>query len=967
MAGTRKNVCELEEEILKFWEKNKIYEKCRERVRGKKKFYFLDGPPYATGIIHIGTAMNKILKDTFLRFFRMLGYDVHDVPGYDTHGLPIENKVEKELGFKSKRDIERFGIENFIARCREFATRHIDTMSRQFANLGVWMKWDSPYLTLNNEYIEGAWYTFKKAYEKGLLYRGSYPVHVCWRCETVVAYNEIEYKKVEDPSIYVKFRVRENEYLIVWTTTPWTLPANVAVMVKPSAHYARVRVGDEIFIIAKDLVEDVMKKIGREDYEIIEVVKGEELKDTEYEHPFADAIEFQKNIKHKVVTSEQFVTVDEGTGLVHCAPGHGHEDYKVGLENGLPVISPVDMNGRYKEGCGELTGLFVKDADKKVIDMLRSRGLLLHEERIVHDYPFCWRCESPLIIITVPQWFFRVSAIRGKLLEENEKINWSPRWAKQRFRSWLENLGDWPISRQRYWGIPLPIWICDRCGEVEVIGSTQELPRVPKDIHRPYIDEITWRCKRCGSGTMRRVGDVLDVWFDSGVAPWASLNYPKNKELFERLWPVDLVLEGPDQIRGWWNSMMITSVMTFDRRAFDNVLFHGFVLDAHGVKMSKSKGNIVTPEEVIEKYGRDALRLYFLSSPPWEDYYFQWDDVEKVWRIMNIVENSVNFVKTYVKRVRKVERLMPEDEWILSRLNNVIKDAVNYVKNLRPHDALRRILDFAVEDFSRWYIKLVRDRVWIFYEGEDKDSACYTLHHVAFSLIRLLAPFAPFFTERMFREIKHLVENPEESIHLYSIPPTDEKRIDNELEAQMEVVREIYQSVLAARQEAGIKLRWPVRSIAIKTDSGEVKRAVNTFNLVLKRACNCRHVSVAEGEPEFNYVKTEFGKGAVFIDVTRDREIIEEAFVRELVRKIQDARKKLGLKVEQLVEICVECDKEHEEIIRKHFDVIKREVGAENVMLNQPCEYKEKFTFEGKTIRIAVRIPDNSHREIEVE
>ncbi|MEM7825762.1 MAG: isoleucine--tRNA ligase, partial [Candidatus Aenigmatarchaeota archaeon] len=613
---------EKEEQILKFWEEKRIYERLKELRKEGKKFFFLDGPPYATGSIHVGTAFNKVIKDCFLRFFRMQDLNVWDQPGYDCHGVPIENKVEKKLEFKSKKDIESFGIENFIKECKKFATQFIDTMSNQFKNLGVWMDWKNPYLTLTNDYIEGAWFTFKKAFEKGLLYKGSYPVHVCPFCQTVVAYNEIEYAKVTDTSVYVKFKVKnkENEFLLIWTTTCWTLPSNTGVMVKPDAEYARVKVEDEIFIIAKQLVENVLNKVGIKDFEILEVLKGKDLEGLRYEPPLKGSFPFIEKLENafRVVLSDQFVTLEEGTGLVHTAPGHGQEDYKIGLETGLPAVSPVKMDGTYDETCGEYSGIFVKDADKKIIEELRKRGLLFHEEKITHDYPLCWRCDSPLLLILASQWFFRVTGIREKLLKENEKIKWVPDWAKQRFKNWLESLGDWPISRQRYWGIPLPIWVCENCENVKVIGSIKELPFVPEDLHKPYVDKILLDCEKCGK-KMKRVPDVLDVWFDSGVAPWASLGYPGKKELFEKMFPADFILEGPDQIRGWWNSLLITSVMTFDKASFKSVLFHGFVLDVHGLKMSKSVGNIVTTEEVIEKYGRDVLRLYYLLSSPWDD------------------------------------------------------------------------------------------------------------------------------------------------------------------------------------------------------------------------------------------------------------------------------------------------------------------------------------------------------------
>src|SRR3989338_1317689 len=825
-----------EEEIKRFWGSHNIYEKSK---RSGKKFYFVDGPPYATGSIHMGTAWNKILKDAYIRFWRMNGFNVWDQPGYDTHGLPIENKVEKESQIKSKSDIERLGIEKFTQECRKFATKYIDIMNQQFIDLGVWMDWSNPYLTLTNDYIEGAWATFKIAFEKGLLYQGLYPVHVCPRCETAVAYNEIEYTNVADPSVYVKFPVKDqpNTFLLIWTTTPWTLPSNTGIMVKPSADYVKVKIAEETLIIAKDLVEDVMKRAGITGYKISGSMKGKKLDGLEYEHPLKDLFKFQEPIKHKVVLSDQFVELESGTGLVHTAPGFGQEDYKVGVENGLAIVSPVKLNGTFNEECGPFAGIHVKVADRQIADILKERNLLLHEEKVTHEYPLCWRCSSPLLEMSVKQWFFKVTAIRKDLLEENKKVNWYPDWAGQRFENWLNSLGDWPISRQRYWGIPLPIWICE-CGEVKVIGSSDELPTKPKDFHRPYIDQVTLPCK-CGS-QMKRIQDVLDVWFDSGLSSFASLGYPKNKDLFDKMWPADLNIEGPDQIRGWWNSQLITSVITFGKAPFKNILFHGFVLDAHGSKMSKSKGNATAPEEVINKYGRDSLRLYLLSSAPWDDFVFKWADVDGIAKTFVVMENSYNYVHTYATSAKKVKELEPEDRWILSRLNNVINVATKEFKEYNIHKAANAITDFMVNDFSRVYIKMIRDRAWPGYTGDDKKAAFYTLDSVVRITSKLLAPLCPFFAEHMHLGLKEK----EESVHMCKWPKAQIKMINTQIEKEMEFVKEIVETVNSLRKENNVKIRWPVESVYVESDDEVVKSVLITFEKVLKNMSNTKYVSM---------------------------------------------------------------------------------------------------------------------------
>lgn len=945
-----------EEQILKFWKEKKIPEKVRKSRKNRRKFYFLDGPPYATGSIHMGTAVNKILKDAYIRFFRMLGFNVWDQPGYDCHGLPIENKVERILGFKRKSDIEEFGVEKFIDECRKFSTKYIDVMSEQFENLGVWMDWKNPYLTLKNDYIESAWFTFKKAFEKGLLVKGNYPVHVCPRCQTAVAYNEIEYKTVSDPSIYVKFKVknRKNEYLLIWTTTPWTLPANTGIMAKPDADYVRVKVNDEVWILAEALLETVMEKVGVESYNVIEKVKGRKLEGLKYLHPLADLFPFQRNLKnaHRVVLSDQYVTLDEGTGLVHTAPGHGQEDFKVGIETGLPALSPVNVDGTYTKECGKFAGIFVKDADELIMEELEKRSLLLKREVISHEYPHCWRCGSPLILISVPQWFLKVTKIRDKLLQENEKVIWFPSWAKQRFRNWLESLGDWPVSRQRYWGIPLPIWVCEKCGDVKVIESTKELKKVPKDLHRPHIDRVYLKCEKCG-GRMKRIPDILDVWFDSGVCSWASLGYPRKKKLWKEWWPADLNLEGPDQIRGWWNSQLITSVITFDKAPFKRIFFHGFVLDAHGIKMSKSKGNVITPEDVIKEYGRDVLRLYLLSSAPWNDFYFNLQDVKEVARNFVVLKNTFNFIKTYVKKFSKPKKLKVEDKWIISRVNSLIVNYLENFKSFNGHKSVQGLVDFILNDFSRWYVKLIRDRVWPLYEGKDKDSAFFALIYVSERVAKLLAPICPFIAEDVYQNVLKNFKKSLESIHFHELPKPEKKLINKKLEAEMEVIKEITEASHAARQKAGLKLRWPVKKLLILTKDKKVKHVVESLKNVLLNACNVKSVKFVNKEPKGNYTQSEFGENKVFLDLSVDKEIEEERLYRELTRKIQALRKEYKFVVKDRIKLSLKSDAETEESLKKFINSLRRDVGAEKVEIGElKGKYDGELKFKGRKIEI---------------
>ena len=634
------NPKEVEKEVLVFWKKNKIYEKSKKKNSKGKKFYMMDGPPYANGHIHMGHALNKTLKDISMRQKRLQGFNVFDRAGYDTHGLPIEFQVEKEIGSRTKKDIEKYGVKKFINKCKEFATRYIIVMNNEFEDLGVWMDFKNPYLSLDDSYIETIWDTFKKADEKKLLYLGKYPVHVCPRCETAVAYNEIEYGKQEDISVYIKFPVKdsENKSLIIWTTTPWTLPGNTGVMVNPDIEYSEVEQSNkEIWIIAKEKISEIMGLIGK-DYNVKKTFKGKEIEGLTYKNPL------EKNLNRKikkgniVILSSRFVNLEEGTGLVHCAPGHGKEDYDVGKKYGLDMPSPVGIDGVLNEEAGKYKGKKARVVDYEIIEDLEKDGFLVYKHKYPHDYPFCWRCKEPLLMISMPQWFFKIKDIHKKILKSNQEVNWIPKYMKLRMKAWLEGISDWPISRSRYWGTPLPIWVCDKCEDRVVIGSIKELEKKSgkkvKGVHKPEIDEITWKCK-CG-GNVKRVPEVLDVWFDSGVSSWAALNYLKEDKKFKKFWPADINIEGKDQIRGWWNSQIILSEIRFGKKPFKNISVHGMVLDLGKIKMSKSEGNIISPQEIIDKYGRDYMRYYFAKTSKGEDFGLdegEFKEIEKTFRV----------------------------------------------------------------------------------------------------------------------------------------------------------------------------------------------------------------------------------------------------------------------------------------------------------------------------------------------
>ncbi len=901
-----------ENKVKEFWKKKGIAAKARAKNAGSgKRYYFMDGPPYATGHIHMGTALNKILKDVALRSRRMQGFDVFDRPGYDTHGLPIENSVEKKLGFREKQDIEKYGVEKFVEECREYATRFIDTMSSEFEDLGVWMDWENPYLTLRNDYIEAIWWTFKKAEEKGLLYLGKYSVHVCPHCATAVAYNEIEYIKQTDESVYVKFPAKgmKGTHFVIWTTTPWTLPANTGIMVHPRFSYAFVKMSSgETWIVAEEKVQELMDVLEA-GYTIEKKVKGKELGGMEYENPLGKNLAFPpSDLKgaYRVVLSERYVNLEEGTGLVHTAPGHGREDFEVGLKEGLPALSPVSLDGKMTKEAGKYAGKTARMVDAEIVSDLEKSGHLVYRHPYTHDYPVCWRCKSPLLMISTPQWFFRVSSIQKKLISENKKVNWVPEWMQARMHNWLESLSDWPVSRNRYWGTPLPIWQCSKCDKKEVFGSLEELEKkagVQKnlDLHKPYIDKVEYQCG-CG-GKMSRVPEVLDVWFDSGVSSWAALGYPGEKELFEKFWPADLNLEGTDQFRGWWNSEIITSVICFGKAPYKNIVTHGMVLDVNKKeKMSKSRGNIVTPQEVIQKYSRDYLRYYIVQNSKGDDMYFDWQLFKGIKRFFNIFWNSFNYASLYLdldfgRAGIRGKKLKPEDRWILSRANSLSKKALSAYNSYKFYEVIAALEEFVLEDLSRTYIKIVRDRI-----GSEKDTLGAVMNHVLLDLLKIAAPIVPHMAEFVYREFKGALK--EESVHMLSLPEPSEKLADKKLEKEMNAVVEAVQAVLSLREEHSLRRRWPLESVVIVSKSGKI---LPELGGVLATLCNVREVKESKKKPEGKFASKKLAEAEVFLETARSPELKEEAEFRELVRKVQSMRKEAGLTPGEKVKLNISC------------------------------------------------------------
>ena len=883
---------DIERRVQDSWRTNGTYQAVKDLRGAGKAFFFVDGPPYTTGQIHLGTAWNKIIKDAVLRFHRMNGRNVIDRAGYDMHGLPIEVKVEQTLGFASKKDIETFGIEAFIGKCREFAVENKKLMDTQFESLGVWLDFPGAYQTITPGYVEAAWWTLARAQEKGMLERGYRVVNWCPRCETAIADAEVEYWDETDPSVFVKFPLagKENEYLVIWTTTPWTLPANVAVAVSKDFEYAKVRAEKdghpETLWMAEPLVKSVLKKGRYQKYDVLETKKGADMVGWEYDSPLGDCVPLQKEIAHRVVSAD-FVAL-ENTGMVHIAPGHGWDDYVLGTKEKLAIVCPVDGAGKFRPEAGAFAGKMVRDANGEVLEALGAH--LLATEKIVHRYGHCWRCKTPIIFRATSQWFLKASEMRDLMLSEVEKVTWYPEWAgSARFYDWIKEARDWCISRQRYWGIPIPVWVCDTCDTYRVIGTIGDLEKasgtaVP-DPHRPFVDKVTIPCA-CG-GTMKRVEDIFDVWFDSAVASWATLGFPKETKDFETLWPADFITEGQDQTRGWFYSQLGASTIAFGKAPYRSVCMHGFALDAEGKKMSKSLGNVVTPEEVVAKVGVDVLRFYVLSSSaPWDDLKFNWDGVATVNRAVNILWNVYRFPIPYMVLdgfepqsqdgvwdgafvAARLRELPDEDRWIISRINSVAGTVDAATRECQLHRATRELQNFILEDLSRWYVQLVRPRMWLEGESQEKIFAYETIYYVMRRLMSLMAPFCPHLAEEIYGNIR--CKNDPVSVHMLNWQACDGALTNRELEHAMELVRSFDDAVQNARQAGKRKLRWPVEEVVIVTAKDEVRDAATRLNDVCKDRANARKVTVVMGrwdrigwhaEPVMKALGKGFGKNS---------------------------------------------------------------------------------------------------------
>lgn len=842
----------MEENILQFWKENKIFEKSIQIRQAAPRYVFYEGPPTANGKPGIHHVISRTIKDLVCRYKTMQGFRVDRKAGWDTHGLPVEIEVEKELGIDTKPKILEYGVEKFNAKCRESVFKYKKDWDLLTERIGYWLDLEDYYITCDNNYIETVWWVLAQLHQKGLIYKGHKIIPYCPRCGTGLSSHEVSqgYEEVDDPSVFVKVQLKDkpDTYFLVWTTTPWTLIANVSLAVSPEATYALVEHKGDRLILAKELLERVLEG----EYKVLEEFSGKTLERTKY-IPLFPFVKIDQS-KAYYVTTADFVTLEDGTGIVHIAPAFGADDYNLGQKYGLPLPQPVDEAGRFTEEVTSWKGMFIKDSDPKIIEDLKSRKLLYKKEKYRHSYPFCWRCDTPLIYYARKSWYIRTTVLKDRLVANNKKINWHPKEIGEgRFGEWLENNVDWSLSRERFWGTPLNIWVCEKCDKEKSVGSIAELKQgqnlpEPLDLHKPYMDRVFFNCP-CG-GKMYRTPEVIDVWFDSGAMPYAQWNYPfENEQNFKEQFPADFISEAVDQTRGWFYSLLAISTLLFDQPAFKNIIVIEFIQDKFGQKMSKSKGNVVEPGEVLDQFGADALRWYLLSvSQPWIPTKFDLQGVkEVVSKFLDTLLNTYSFFALYANidrfdpnREKIPLKNRPEiDRWLVSRLNSVVQKANQAMDNYDLTRTARMISDFVIDEVSNWYVRRNRRRFWK--EGDDKDklSAYQTLAETLVTLAKLVAPFAPFMVEEIYLGMSL---GQKESIHLEDYPESDATQIDSHLEAKMEALIKIVSLGRAARNKAKVKVRQPLSELLVVIPDESRKKSLAGMEYLISEEINVKAV-----------------------------------------------------------------------------------------------------------------------------
>ena len=1000
-VGSKVNFPQVEEKILELWKDRNIFERSLEARRDGPLFVFYEGPPTANGSPGIHHVLARVFKDIIPRYKTMKGYYAPRIGGWDTHGLPIELEVEKALGLSSKKDIERYGIDRFNARCRESVFSYLKEWEAMTERIALWVDLDNAYVTMKNDYIETVWWAIKGMWDKGLIYQGYKVTPHCPRCGTSLSSHEVAlgYEDTDDPSVYIKFKMAKASaklpsdkpvYMLAWTTTPWTLPGNTALAVAADAEYAVLEGESDYLVMAAALVGVV----GLEGYKAVKRLKGSELVGVEYEplfnpHDFgverrrmSEGLPLQKatkDLRYKVIATD-FVSLEEGTGIVHMAPAYGEVDYEAGLENELDFVHTVDLQGNVI-GKYPFSGKFVKDADEDIIADLQSRGLLYRSETIRHTYPFCWRCETPLLYYAKQTWYIRTTAVKDDLIARNDEINWYPEHIKYgRFGDWLENNVDWAFSRERYWGTPLPVWCCESCGHYECVGGVQELKdkagfsgfKEPLDLHRPFVDELTFDCQKCGA-RMRRVTEVIDCWFDSGAMPIAQHHYPfENETLLEDgRFPADFISEAVDQTRGWFYSLHAISTLLFNKRCYSNVICLGHVLDAKGEKMSKAKGNIIEPSAVINKYGVDALRWYFFTSTAAGNVY-RFDEsmvAEVSRRFLSTLWNVYSFFVTYAN----IDQFTPEkegatsekselDRWIASELNQLIADVDGGLEGYNPTEAGRKIEGF-VDELSNWYVRRSRRRFWKSESDADKLAAYNTLYQCLVTLTKLLAPFTPFLAEEMYQNlVGSVLPDAPESVHLADFPVADKSQIDKKLAADTRLAMKISSLGRAARSEAGIKVRQPLAKVIVKVGAKREREALERLMPQMQEELNVKGLEFVEQVAELEkkgYVVISEGGHSVAISKEIPAELLAEGVAREIVRRLQTMRRSAGFDIADHITTYYRGDDYIKQVMtnKKLADYIKQETLSQQLVEGVPEKdaFTESHRLSGHEITLGVK------------
>jgi len=883
--------------------------------------------------------------------------------------------MEKELGIKNKQEILDYGVDKFIKGCKEYAQKNLKIMNEQFKRLGCYFwDWDNPYITYKNSYIEGVWWTLKKAWENNLLYQFYRPLNCCPRCATALAKHEHEYKNIQDISLFLKIKSvdMEKTYFIIWTTTPWTLVANEAIMANPFAAYAKVYIEDldEYWILSKVSITHLISGELGYKYKIAEDFKGEDLEGMKYIHPLLDEVPYQKELAkesdtvHSIILSEEYVSVSEGVGLVHSAPGHGPEDFEVGVANNIPVFTPVDIRGEYTKEAGKFEGKFVFDSNKEILDLLKEKGTLILTDEIEHEYAHCWRCDSKLVYRATNQWFFKTESLVPELLKKNSEVYWVPDWAGNKwFKSWLSTLKDWCISRQRFWGIPLSVWICDNeeCKDMTVIGSAKELKEIagecPEDLHRPWIDKVTWKCIKCNKGTKKRIPDILDVWLDSGSVMWAAHEVYDGHSHFDTWVPADFIIEGKDQIRGWFNTLLCSAMVSSHRKNYNVCYIHGWTL-REKLKMSKSKGTQIYPEHLIDgtleelkknkSYsnikGIETFRFYSIGvTQPGRDFNFVVKEYADTYKIINTIWNvfvyaneKFNLAGFDPSKIKLDEKSLSKlDKWILSRLHSTIKKITELADNYELPWITGELRDLIVNDISRWYIMLNREKIDIYSEDPNKLLIMAVLYRVLYNVLLLLAPVNPMISEDLFLKMykPHLKSSGLEdtkSIHLQDWPEYNEKKIDLKLEEQMHFTRELIEIVRAIKDENRIRLRWPNKRIIIepKEDMPKIE-----FPEIIKKVGNVKELEIVKSVKQSdNLIKAESKFCNVYLDVSVDDDLLSERIINDLLRNIQFSRKKNNFKVGEEITLTIGTKTEYlNKYLEKNKELISDKVSAKKL------------------------------------